>query len=42
MTEGYELHNFGPDDEMFSDIVLYIRKSVVPQPPVQMEDFPRR
>jgi hypothetical protein len=28
MMEGYELHEFGPDKEMFSDIVLYIRKSV--------------
>lgn len=27
MLEGYELHEFGPDIELFSDIVLYIRKS---------------
>jgi hypothetical protein len=27
MLEGYELHEFGPDQELFSDIVLYIRKS---------------
>ena len=33
MLEGYEQHEFGPDEEMFSDIVLYIRKSVAaPRP----------
>lgn len=26
--EGYELYEFGPDSELFSDIALYIRKSV--------------
>jgi hypothetical protein len=33
MMEGYELHEFGPDKEMFSDIVLYIRKSVAAPTP---------
>ncbi|CAG7946870.1 unnamed protein product [Penicillium nalgiovense] len=33
MMEGYELHEFGPDEEMFSDIVLYIRKSVAAPTP---------
>ncbi|CAI7670689.1 unnamed protein product [Penicillium crustosum] len=28
MMEGYELYEFGPDSELFSDIALYIRKSV--------------
>lgn len=28
MMEGYELHELGPDEELFSDIALYIRKSV--------------
>lgn len=26
--EGYELHEFSPDKELFSDVALYIRKSV--------------
>jgi hypothetical protein len=34
--EGYECHEFGPDVELFSDIVLYVRKSVVA--PVPSED----
>lgn len=33
MMEGYELHDFGPDDELFSDIALYIRKSVAAPTP---------
>ncbi|KGO77606.1 hypothetical protein PITC_074130 [Penicillium italicum] len=33
MMEGYELHDFGPDADIFSDAMLYIRKSVaVPTP----------
>ncbi|KAJ5177754.1 uncharacterized protein N7500_000453 [Penicillium coprophilum] len=28
MMEGYDLHEFGPDKDMFYDLVLYIRKSV--------------
>lgn len=27
MLEGYELHEFAPDQELFSDIVLYTRNS---------------
>lgn len=31
--EGYELHEIGADDEIFLDIVLYIRKSVATPTP---------
>jgi hypothetical protein len=27
MMEGYEVCEFGPDEELFSDIALYVRKS---------------
>ncbi|OQE85790.1 hypothetical protein PENNAL_c0023G03331 [Penicillium nalgiovense] len=40
MMEGYELHEFGPDEEMFSDIVLYIRKSVAAPTPSSDGRFP--
>ncbi|KAJ5496653.1 hypothetical protein N7463_008640 [Penicillium fimorum] len=34
MMEGYELHEFGPDEEMFCNIVVYIRKSVAAPVPL--------
>jgi hypothetical protein len=36
MLQGYECHEFGPDIELFSDIVVYVRKSVAA--PVAGED----
>ncbi|KAJ5199860.1 hypothetical protein N7491_009343 [Penicillium cf. griseofulvum] len=33
MMEGYELYEFGPDKDIFCDIVIYIRKSVAAPTP---------
>ncbi|KAJ5356091.1 hypothetical protein N7517_010700 [Penicillium concentricum] len=35
MLEGYELHEFGPDEDIFCDIVVYIRKSDIHPPHIE-------